>query len=67
MTALTCERCGKVIRGKSFVLQHRKKLGSKSVLVTEYYDEDCFKAKSKERGLNECRKKKANCSGCNKK
>ena len=37
-----CKECGKEIKGKIKVHVKRIKVGKKSVVETEYFDEECF-------------------------
>jgi len=57
-----CSRCGKDIVGKIRVITYRKKLGSKSVVKVEMYDEKCFKLKNKESATKDecCKQKRKN-------
>ena len=54
-----CVRCNKKISGKISVDTYRRKLGTKSVHVVDYYCYTCFKKRSKEKSWNAYRKKKA--------
>lgn len=58
-----CKRCSKIINGKVKIITYRKKLGNKSIVKVEMYDEACYKAKDKERAINEHNKQKRNCKG----
>ncbi|KKM89100.1 hypothetical protein LCGC14_1252110 [marine sediment metagenome] len=53
MVKQKCKRCGKTISGKIKIITYRKKLGNKSIVKVEMYDEACFKIKNKERAINE--------------
>jgi hypothetical protein len=37
-----CKRCGKLIKGKISIHTYRKRVGKKSVVQVDYYDEECF-------------------------
>lgn len=63
MARQKCKRCGKTIFGKVKIVTYRKKLGNKSIVKVEMYDEPCFKVKNKERAINERSRQKRNCKG----
>ncbi len=63
MTRQTCKRCGKTINGIVKIITYRKKLGNKSIVKVEMYDEVCFKIKNKARAADERSRKKRNCKG----
>lgn len=56
-----CKRCGKEIVGKIRIISYRKKLGKKSLLIVDKYDDNCFRIKKKEKALDEPCKQKRNC------
>lgn len=59
-----CCKCNRVITGKIKIITRRKKVGSKSIVKMEMYDEKCFKLKSREKAINEYSKKKRRCKNC---
>ena len=52
-----CKKCGKEIKGKIKVRVRRRKVGKKSVVETDYFDEDCFYYINLEDKKNEDKKK----------
>jgi hypothetical protein len=63
MAKQKCKRCGKPINGTVKLITYRKKLGNKSIIKVEMYDESCFRVKNKERDINERSRQKRNCKG----
>jgi len=52
-----CKRCGKEITGKVKINTYRKKVGKKSIVQVDYYDEDCFYYLNLEKAKNEDKKR----------
>lgn len=50
-----CKRCKKLIAGKIKIHQYRKTIGNKSVVLVDYYDEDCFYYLNLEEANNEAK------------
>ena len=56
----TCSRCLKPITGIIKIYTSMRKLGGKSTNQVDYYDEECFKIRNKEKALNELQKERTN-------
>ena len=55
MSAKKCKKCGKEIRGPIKINCRRRKVGKKSIVEVDYYDEDCFYDLNLEKAKNEKR------------
>ena len=53
-----CKRCSRPIVGIIKVDSTRKKLGNRSILQANYYDEGCFYIYNQEQALNEYQKER---------